>query len=253
MAGDWIKIEHVTPDKPEIFAIAESLKIDPDAVLGKLVRVWIWADQQTYSGNAGTVTRALLDRVSGISGFAEAMISARWLVSRRGRLVFPNFERHNGQTAKGRALTSKRVARHKAKTGNAPSVTSALPEKRREEKSSSGRVESSRHDQKDGFWEGVRADANRAGVRTGIRPNKAANRSLMLKAVALVHEGKMPEDWFWDSVAAVNAAKRKNPAAYLTVCLKNKAKERGVDLNALLASVEVPASLLERNSGKVPE
>lgn len=51
MASSWIKVEVITPDKPEIFQIAELLNIDPDAVLGKLVRIWAWADQQTIDGN----------------------------------------------------------------------------------------------------------------------------------------------------------------------------------------------------------
>ena len=33
MAGDWIKFEIATPDKPEVWEIAESLDIDPDAVI----------------------------------------------------------------------------------------------------------------------------------------------------------------------------------------------------------------------------
>lgn len=33
MASSWIKVEVITPDKPEIFQIAEILGIDPDAVL----------------------------------------------------------------------------------------------------------------------------------------------------------------------------------------------------------------------------
>jgi DNA replication protein DnaT len=41
MAGDWIKILAATPDKPEVFALAQRLGIDADAALGKLVRVWI--------------------------------------------------------------------------------------------------------------------------------------------------------------------------------------------------------------------
>ncbi len=40
MAGDWIKVQHVTPDKPEVWQIADRLDIDPDAVVGKLIRVW---------------------------------------------------------------------------------------------------------------------------------------------------------------------------------------------------------------------
>ncbi|QDV86957.1 hypothetical protein [Planctomycetes bacterium TBK1r] len=134
MAGDWIKIENTTPDKPEVFRMADSLGIDPDAVTGKLIRIWIWADQQTVDGNAGSVTRSLLDRLAGVSGFAKAMSESGWLLEEGGQFLLPNFERHNGKTAKTRAQTRKRVESHR-KNCNADSVTSALPEKRREEKS----------------------------------------------------------------------------------------------------------------------
>ena len=144
MAGDWIKVEHVTPDKPEVWAMAERLSIDADAVVGKLVRIWIWADQQTHDGNARSVTKALLNRVSGVTGFAEAMIDVGWLKAEETGLVFTNFERHNGHTAKKRSLSAKRVEAHRA--SNATVTPEALheryksatrEEKRREEIDSS--------------------------------------------------------------------------------------------------------------------
>jgi len=141
MAGDWIIVENVTPDKPEIFQIAEQFGIDPDAVLGKVIRIWIWADQQTYDGDAGSVTLALLDRVAGMEKFGKALQRAGWLRKEGGRFVFPNFDRHNGQTAKQRALTRKRMAKLRGKTGDAPGVTKSSPEKRREEKSSCTNVQ----------------------------------------------------------------------------------------------------------------
>ena len=138
MAGDWIKIEVVTPGKPEIDILAELLSVTVNEVIGGLVRLWIWADQQTVDGNAHSVTKCAIDRHSGVTGLANAMLCDRveWLVeSGKGGFVFPNFDRHNGQTAKCRVLTAKRVAESKKRKGNAPSVTSALPreEKRREE------------------------------------------------------------------------------------------------------------------------
>lgn len=143
MASSWIKVEVITPDKPEIFQMAEALNIDPDAVLGKLVRIWTWADQQTVDGNAGSVTKSVLDRLSFVSGFADALISVGWLNQLEGRLFFPNFERHNGDSSKKRALTNRRVTEHRKKEPvcngkrNAESVTpafqKALPEEEEEE------------------------------------------------------------------------------------------------------------------------
>lgn len=135
MAGDWIKLQKDTPDKPEVLAIASRLNLDPDAVVGKLVRIWCWFDTHTVNGNASCVTFSFLDRITGVTGFAEQVALIGWLVQDGHDLRLPNFEYHNGETAKQRALGKNRAekARSNAKS-NAPIVTKSLPEKRREEK-----------------------------------------------------------------------------------------------------------------------
>lgn len=136
MASSWIKVEVITPDKPEIFQIAELLNIDPDAVLGKLVRIWAWADQQTIDGNAGSVTKGVLDRIAFITGFADALISVGWLAYQEGKLILPNFERHNGESSKKRALTNRRVAemrKRETQKVTQPALQKALPEEEEEE------------------------------------------------------------------------------------------------------------------------
>jgi hypothetical protein len=143
----WMKVEHSTPDKPEVLAIASALSISPDEAFGVCFRMWRWFDMHTEDGNAPSVTTALLNRLLGVSGFAEAALAAGWLesceIGGKPSLRLPNFNRHTGETAKQRALTAKRVADHKAKSnakgngkGNAAIVSEALPreEKRREEK-----------------------------------------------------------------------------------------------------------------------
>lgn len=125
MAMNWIKVGHATPDKPEVVQLAYILEIDQDAAFGKCVRLWIWADQQSVDGNALSVTHSFLDRLVFCNGFAKALVKVGWLDGRDGRLSIPNFDRHNGQSAKKRAQTTKRVANHR----NASSVTEALPDK----------------------------------------------------------------------------------------------------------------------------
>ncbi|HBT9170792.1 TPA: DNA replication domain protein [Klebsiella pneumoniae] len=136
MASSWIKVEVITPDKPEIFQIAEILNIDPDAVLGKLVRIWAWADQQTVDGNAGSVTKGVLDRIAFITGFADALIAVGWLAYDGNKLILPNFERHNGESSKKRALTNRRVAAHRKNETQKVTLAAlqkALPEEDEEE------------------------------------------------------------------------------------------------------------------------
>lgn len=124
----WIKVDHITPDKPEIAAIAEFLRIDQDAAFGKCVRIWIWADQQTIDGNDLPVTPSFIDRLANCPGFAECLVKIGWLKKRADRLSIPHFERHNGQTAKNRALSLVRVKRLR----NGQNVTQSLPEKEKE-------------------------------------------------------------------------------------------------------------------------
>jgi len=133
MAGDWIKFELTTLDKPEVCQIADLADIDPDAAVGKLLRVWGWFDQQTEKGNAPSVSKRLLDRMVGVTGFCEHMKSVGWMLEEGGVISLPHFERHNGKTAKNRLLTAKRVANHKAANAkgnaktNASIVSDALP------------------------------------------------------------------------------------------------------------------------------
>lgn len=128
MATPWIKIEHTTPDKPEIDTISELLGIHPDQALGVLIRLWIWADQQIRKTNALSVSKNAIDRRAGVKGFADAMVLTGWLKCEVDDLVFVNFDRHNGQTAKQRALTAKRVGKHANANTNAQSVSKALTE-----------------------------------------------------------------------------------------------------------------------------
>lgn len=135
MAGDWIKVEHSTADKPEVMRMAKTLKVEPEQVAGHLLRVWTWADQQSLNGHALNVTGIDIDRVARHAGFATAMREVGWLLGDDGAITFPNFDRHNGETAKKRSLAADRKRKERGKMSqesHAESVT--REEKRREEK-----------------------------------------------------------------------------------------------------------------------
>lgn len=129
MAGDWIKVQHVTADKPEVYAMAALLGVTPEDVLGRLIRVWVWADQQSLNGHALSVTDVTLDAVSRRDGFATAMRKVGWLHGENGSVSFPNFDRHNGQTSKKRALATERKVTQRSRSERDKSVT--REEKRR--------------------------------------------------------------------------------------------------------------------------
>lgn len=142
MSGNWIALDHATPEKPEVFVMAERLKIDPDAVVGKLARLWIWADQQTYDGSSGLLCKLLVDRKAGVDGFADAMHAAGWLeVSEDGSLTFPRFGDHNGDTAKKRLKANQRQQRSRmSRSERDRNVTAELPQNRTGQNKSSGPV-----------------------------------------------------------------------------------------------------------------
>jgi hypothetical protein len=140
----WIKLETHIFDKVEVFSMAQELGIDPDSVVGKCARVWAWFDANTTDGVTKSVTTGLLDRYCGVTGFSKAMVNVGWMVLEDENLYLPNYDRHNSQTAKDRALGSLRAAKHRKnkdlqeKDSNGNSNAQPLPktkvEKIREEK-----------------------------------------------------------------------------------------------------------------------
>lgn len=108
MAGDWIKVEVVMPDKPEVMRMADILGLDQDTVVGKVLRFWIWVNQQTNDGHGLSVTKGAVDRLCVCTGFGAALESVGWALFQNGLLEIPNFDRHNAKTAKERALATLR-------------------------------------------------------------------------------------------------------------------------------------------------
>lgn len=114
MAGDWIKIQHVTPDKPEIMRIAEILNVSENEVLGGLVRFWAWCDFQSRDGHAIGVTRISLSRLTGVTGIYDAMVQVGWLIEDSHGVHVPHFDYHLSENAKGRGLAQKRKQKHRS-------------------------------------------------------------------------------------------------------------------------------------------
>jgi hypothetical protein len=148
MAGDWIKWTKGLARRKEVIGIASRLGIAPAHAAGLCMVFWEWCDDNISETNMrndgyasvtlGTLQSCFLDAIVCVTGFAAAMIAEGWLVESDGILSIPNYDRHNSQTAKTRALTQIRMARSRAKKRYASSVTpvtqKAQPEKRREDK-----------------------------------------------------------------------------------------------------------------------
>lgn len=141
MSGDWIKFAHVTPDKPEVHVIASTLNIAPEHAVGCLLRLWIWADQQSLNGHAISVTESTINGIARHAGMATAMRQVGWLKGEDGALTFPNFTRHNGETSKKRALNTSRKQASRSRSEGDKNVT--REEKRRDSVSSTRKPQKS--------------------------------------------------------------------------------------------------------------
>lgn len=126
---DWIKVRTNLHTDPAVIAMSAALNLDEDTIVGKLVRLWGWADANLTDGYAKCVTESWVDKYVGVAQFAHHMCAAGWLGFDGSGLVFPNFDRHMGESAKKRAESQNRMR----KMRYAKSVTTAQPEKRREE------------------------------------------------------------------------------------------------------------------------
>lgn len=119
MAGDWIKMRTALANDPAVIAIALDLDKSEFEVVGMLHHLWSWADSQSQDGHIKRVTEKWIDRYVHHTGFAKSMVAAGWLVIEESGITFPNFERHNGESAKKRAEAAERqrISRENKKLG----------------------------------------------------------------------------------------------------------------------------------------
>ena len=109
MAGDWIKMRMDLQDDPAVLFMAATLKCDRWAIIGRLHKVWCWADRHADSdGRAAWVNGDFIDAECCLPGFAQAMQSAGWLEVASDGVIFPDFDTHNGESAKKRSADARR-------------------------------------------------------------------------------------------------------------------------------------------------
>ena len=141
MAADWIKMDVDLHEKRETLIIARECSIRPEFVVGLLHRVWGWADGQTTDGRVRGASFSDVDLIVCTPGFGDAMHAAGWLQKFRGGISFPHFVRHNGQSAKHRAMNTRRQTsrRKRDKSATNARADETREEERRGEKRSNAR------------------------------------------------------------------------------------------------------------------
>lgn len=116
MAGiSWIKIETTLPRKPVVYQVAMALGVDDLTVIGALISLLCWADGVTADGTIGKGGDVIIDRVCGLKGLSDALIDAGWLSKDAdGVVAFNEWDTHNGENAKKRALNVRKVVKCRA-------------------------------------------------------------------------------------------------------------------------------------------
>lgn len=139
MALDWLKVEKVTPDKPEIIILARKLQISQGEAFLNWFRVYSWADGITSDGRVPFLSLEDGDRLSrSCPGTCAALASKEigWLATKTVRGVdgieFKNWDRHNGESAKKRANAAEKKRKQRKKCP--PEIGTDVPEKQGPEK-----------------------------------------------------------------------------------------------------------------------
>lgn len=108
--ADWIKMRGNLWDDPRVSAICDVADSTEAAVIGALYWLWASADQHTEDGELPGLSLRQIDRKTGLSGFAEAMVQVGWLETTDSGVRIVRFEEHNGSSAKRRGLDAQRKA-----------------------------------------------------------------------------------------------------------------------------------------------
>ena len=129
MAGDWIKVRIDLGDDPAVIRMASTLGLDEDAIVGKLHRLWSWADRHATNGFAIGINPKWVDRYVNCPKFSDSIMSVGWLEFCENGVTFPNFDRHNGKSAKTRcdAAIRQRLSRKERDNGVTGDERSAIP------------------------------------------------------------------------------------------------------------------------------
>lgn len=123
----WIRIENSLPRNRKMVQLARELHCNRMTALGIAVTWLSWLDEQTVDGRTGMCCEEA-DDILGFKGAGSALVSIGWAeLDEHGALVAVDWEQYNGESAKKRALSARRVARKRSSESNASSVTSALP------------------------------------------------------------------------------------------------------------------------------
>lgn len=114
MAGDWIKVEKHTPNKPELRYVARTCGCTQAEAFLAWFKLWSYLDDQTDDGYVRFLSASDADEIGTLCGLGAALADVGWLVFDAGGVQVVHWERHNGRSAKRRASETERKRHSRA-------------------------------------------------------------------------------------------------------------------------------------------
>lgn len=110
MAGEWTPIDCNLATKPEVLELVDETGDPADAVIGRLVQLWLWAAMNSEDGTARMTVRRLGKLFGGSDTFWAGVQRVGWLDvdAEAGTVAIPGWERRFSQATKARLLQAVR-------------------------------------------------------------------------------------------------------------------------------------------------
>ena len=132
----WIEAHDTLPDHPKVLRAAKALRLDSDALVGKLLRLWTWALSNREDGVLSDLDAGVLHRIMNYGGKADKLLTALTEVRLLdalpdGRYAIHDWDEHVAmlmeQRDRKRTQARERQRRRRA-AGAAPEARDVTPE-----------------------------------------------------------------------------------------------------------------------------
>jgi hypothetical protein len=123
MSGEWIKWVKGLSRRREVIVLARKLNMSRREAACACMELWEWADDETHDGHIRGATRDDIDLMLGIAGFSVALEAPEvgWLKVNSSGITFMKWDRNNGESAKRRAMESRKKRRQRELDESEPS------------------------------------------------------------------------------------------------------------------------------------
>lgn len=179
MSTLWIKWTKQLQNKREVALVASRLKRDKHEIAGRLMAMWEWCDDnisddcidddETACITLGDGALEFLDSITGLPGLAKSLTDpdVNWLqLDDVGQVKFIHHGRHNGTSAKSRALEArkKQKQRSKSKKTNPDSVPRRTGQKRDQKREDKIRNKNPPPSPSGESWSAVEEELSKLGI-----------------------------------------------------------------------------------------